>query len=466
VGAEEDNAAGSSTPPPAKKSRLAKFIQEYHGALSTLFLGVAGLIATSIWQYRQSITAAEAAKSEQAIARTKADNDWRIARAEILSKNLNVLSTQGPQSADQRFGVLLSLTRGAILDPELAVSYALELGKDNAGYMRAVLEATEHKNYSQLAQAFKMTCIQRFGVEKAAEICKDDALSERSDSIAQVFQDEMEAMAVAATSQPSGSGPLSILKDEREVQSFPGRMAWLFEPYLQDLYERRQWPEIQRFEKYSPGAQLVAALVLATARTGELVSASESAELDKFHADRRKWLVGYLLGRTCDADCRGKLVDVMLSSYGEAEGDYDEPLRRLLRQPHAEAAPTFGHLHARLLWCQVDADDLASFRDRVLVPLLAEALAAPKPDAQLIDDMVGLIALVPEPAVTADPKAQDAWKKLFAALPKAGDRAQKTLATRRAASARERANPPPMIKKVNFCNAAAAAFPTLGIEPQ
>ena len=119
----------------------------------------------------------------------------------------------------------------------------------------------------------------------------------------------------------------------------------------------------------------------------------------------------------------------MLSSYGEAEGDYDEPLRRLLRQPHAEAAPTFGHLHARLLWCQVDADDLASFRDRVLVPLLAEALAAPKPDAQLIDDMVGLIALVPEPAVT-DPKAQDAWKKLFAALPKAGDRAQKTLATR------------------------------------
>jgi hypothetical protein len=464
VGAEEDKAAGGTGPSAGKKSKLAKFIQEYHGALSTLFLGVAGLIATSIWQYRQSITAAEQAKSEQAIARTKADNDWRIARAEILSKNLNVLSTQGPQTADQRFGVLLSLTRGAILDPELAVSYALELGKDNAGYMRAVLEATEHKNYSQLAQAFKMTCMQRFGVEKAAEICKDDALSERSDSIAQVFQDEMEA--VAAASQPPGNGPLSILKDEREVQAFPGRLAWLFEPYLQDLYERRQWPEIQRFEQFSSGARLVAALVLATARTGEMVSASESAELDKFHADRRKWLVGYLLGRTCDPDCRGKLVDVMLSSYGEAEGDYDEPLRRLLRQPHVEAAPTFGHLHARLLWCQVDADDLASFRDRVLVPVLAEALAAPKPDAQLIDDMVGLIALVPEPAATADPKAQEAWKKLFAALPKAGERAQKTLATRRAASARERANPPPMIKKVNFCHAAEAAFPTNGIEPQ
>jgi hypothetical protein len=143
-----------------------------------------------------------AGASEQAIARTKADNDWRIARAEILSKNLTVLSTQGPQTADQRFGVLLSLTRGAILDPELAVSYALELGKDNPSYMRAVLEATAQKNYSQLAQAFKMTCIQRFGVEKAAEICKDDALSERSDAIAQVFQDELEAV-TAASQRPS-----------------------------------------------------------------------------------------------------------------------------------------------------------------------------------------------------------------------------------------------------------------------
>jgi hypothetical protein len=464
VADESDKGGGEKASNAAsKKSKLAKFLQEYHGPLSTLFLGLAGLVATSIWQYRQSVTSAQQAKSEQAIARTKADNDWRIARAEILSKNLNILSTQGPQTADQRFGVLLSLTRGAILDPELAVSYALELGKDNPSYMRAVLEATAEKNYSQLAQAFKMTCIQRFGVEKAAEICKDDALSDRSDAIAQVIQDELEA--VAAADQPPAHGPMSILKDEREVQAFPGKMAWLFEPYLQDLYERRQWQDIERFEKFSPGAQLVAALVLATARTGELVSASESAELDKFHAARRKWLIGYLMGRTCDPDCRGKLVDVMLSSYGEAEGDYDEPLKRLLRQPHAEAAPTFGHLHARLLWCQVDADDLASFRDRVLVPSLADALGAQKPDQQLVEDLVGLIALVPEPAAT-DPKAQDAWKKMMAALPRGGERAQRTLATRKAASARERANPPPMIKKVNFCNAAAAAFPSSGIEAQ
>jgi hypothetical protein len=465
VAADEHTPAGNANGgnEAKKRSRLSKFFQEYHGPLSTLFLGLAGLIATSIWQFRQSVTAAEQAKSEQAIARTKADNDWRIARAEILSKNLNVLSTTGPQTADQRFGVLLSLTRGAILDPELAVSYALELGKDNASYMRAVLEATAEKNYAQLAQAFKMTCMQRFGVEKAAEICKDDALAERSDAIAQVFQDELEA--VTAASQPASAGPLSILKDEREVQSFPGKMAWLFEPYLQDLYERRQWQEIDHFEKFSIGARAVAALVLATARTGELVSASESAELDRFHADRRKWLVGYLLGRSCDPDCRGKLVDVMLSSYGEAEGDYDEALKRLLRQSHAEAAPTFGHLHARMLWCQVDADDLASFRDHVLVPSLTDALAAPKPDTTLLEDLVGLIALVPEPPAT-DAKAQDAWKKMVAALPRGGEKVQRALATRRAASARERTNPPPMVRKVNFCNAAAAAFPNSAIEPQ
>ena len=202
MGADEDKTEGAAAGGDKKKSKLAKFLQEYHGPLSTLFLGLAGLIATSIWQYRQSVTTAAQARSEQAIARTKADNDWRIARAEILSKNLNVLSTTGPQSADQRFGVLLSLTRGAILDPELAVSYALELGKDNASYMRAVLEATAEKNYSQLAQAFKMTCIQRFGVEKAAEICKDDALAERSDAIAQVVQDELEAVNAAAPLAP------------------------------------------------------------------------------------------------------------------------------------------------------------------------------------------------------------------------------------------------------------------------
>jgi len=446
---------------PDRTSRLGKFIQTYHGFLSSFVIGVAGLIATSIWQYRQSEVAAKQALSEQAIAKTKADNDWRIARAEILSKNLNVLSTQGPGSADQRFGVLLSLTRGAIIDPELAVSYALELGKDNPSYMRAVLEATAQKNYNQLAQGFKLTCLQRFGVEKAAEICRDDALADRSSAIAQVFQDELEA--TTAVNAPPESGPLSLLREDREVQAFPGKMSWLFEPYLQDLYERRQWDDIQRFERVSAGARLVGALVLATARTGELVSNTEAAQIENFHAQRRKFLVSYLLSRGCDAECRGKLVDVMLSSYGEAQGDYDEAMQSLLHQSRQEAGPTLGHLHARLLWCQVDADDLVEFRDHVLVPALARALAAPKPDSDMIDDLAGLVALVPEPAAT-DPKAQAAWKALLANLAHAGDRYMKVFNARRAAAVRERANPPPMIKKVNFCGAAAGITPTTTME--
>lgn len=443
--------AAPPSSPPEQPTKLGRFIQTYSSFLSSFVIGVAGLIATSVWQYRQSQTAADQARSEQAIAKTKAENDWRITRAEILSKNLNVLSTQGPNTADQRFGVLLSLTRGSIIDPELAVSYALELGKDNAAYMRSVLQSTSNKNYGQLAEGFKLTCLQRFGVEKAAEICKDDALADRSDAIAQVIEDEMNA---AMTAGAPSAGPLTLLRDENDVQEVPARLSWLFEPFLQDLYERRQWKEIEKFEAASTGARLVAALVLATARTGELLSPTESAALEKLHAVRRKWLAGYAFGRTCDAECRGKLVDVMLSSFGEAQGDYDEPLQRLLRQSRAEAGPTLGHMHARLLWCQIDADDLAELRDRVLVPAFVQALADAKSDGTMLEDLAGLVALVPAPDV-ADVKDQAAWKAMTDALAKGNDKVQRTFALRRSSAARERANPPPMIKKVNFCNAAS-----------
>ena len=89
--------------------------------------------------------------------------------------------------------------------------------------MRAVLEATAQKNYNQLAQGSKLTCLQRFGVEKAAEICKDDALADRSSAIAQVFQDELEA--TTAVNAPPETGPLSLLREDREIQAFPGKMS-------------------------------------------------------------------------------------------------------------------------------------------------------------------------------------------------------------------------------------------------
>jgi hypothetical protein len=448
----------SDEQPLHKTTKFGHFIQTYSSFLSSFVIGVAGLIATSVWQYRQSQTAEQQAISEQAIAKTKADNDWRITRADILSKNLDVLSKQGPGTADQRFGVLLSLTRGAIIDPELAVSYALELGKDNPTYMRSVLESTANKNYTQLLHGFKLTCLQRFGVEKAAEICKDDALSDRSDAIAQVVQDE--TAAAEATGNHS-QGPLSLLRDEREVQDAAGRLAWLFEPYLQDLYERRQWKEIERFEATSKGARLVAALVLATARTGELVSPTEAAALDRFHSERRKWLADYVFGPSCDPECRGKLIDVMLSSFGEAQGDYDEPMRRLLRESRSASGATLGHLHARLLWCQIDSSDLVELRDRVLVPAFLEALGNPHADPGTVEDIAGIVALVPAPDAS-DARDLATWKTMLATLARANEKVQRTFNTRRASAARERANPPPMIKKVDFCNAAAAtAEPTL-----
>src|SRR5438046_9119632 len=120
-------------------SSFARFIQTYSTFLSTFVIGVAGLVATSIWQYRQGEISRQQAEAQTEMAREKARSDWRIARAEILSKNLDVLSKQGPDTADKRFGVLLSLTRGDMIDAELAVSYALELGKDSPLYMRTIL---------------------------------------------------------------------------------------------------------------------------------------------------------------------------------------------------------------------------------------------------------------------------------------------------------------------------------------
>jgi hypothetical protein len=434
-------------------SRMGKFIQTYSSFLSSFVIGVAGLVATSIWQYRQSQNAIKQAESEQKIATTKAENEWRIARAEILAKNLNVLSTQGPATADQRFGVLLSLTRGAILDPELAGSYALELGKDNVQYMRDVLAATERKNYQQLAQAFALTCLQRYGVRRDAEICRDDKLADRSDAIAEVIHQEMDELDAKDDGKAATQGPLSVLRDQRAVVAQVGRLAWLFEPYLQDLYEKRQWREIASFESSYPGAKLVAAIVLATARTGELTGQAEAAEIERFHAERRKWLADFLLGKSCDPDCRGKLIDVMLSVYGESDGDYDQTMRELLLRPRAEAGPALAKLRTRLLWCQVDKDDLALFRDHVLVPTLTDALARPKPDPQLVDDLVELVAMTPDPSSEA-PKAQEAWQKALALVQKTGERNERAFARHRAAIRRERADPPPMIKKGSFCGAA------------
>jgi hypothetical protein len=437
-------------PQPETGSAFARFIQTYSTFLSTFVIGVAGLVATSIWQYRQGEISRTQAEAQTEMAREKARSDWRIARAEILAKNLDVLSTQKPETADKRFGVLLSLTRGDMIDAELAVSYALELGKDSPLYMRTILGSTKEKNYHQLARAFAMTCLQRFGVQRAVPICKDDQLEERSQAIADLVQDEMESMF-----QNGGDlrqGPMMLLMKEEDVQRNASKLSWLFEPYLQGAYERRKWNEIGRFEAFSPGARLVAALTLATARTGELLSEEETRQLADFHAQRRKWLASYTLGRQCDAECRARLLEFMLSTVQEAEGQYDEVLKQVLLRPRTESGRAVDQMHARLLWCQIDPDDQELLRDRVLVPTLKAVVAAPPKDAVVLDDLVSLFALVPAPLEAARLGDYNAARAGI----KANARLDRLLATREGDARRQRTNPPPMIKRLNFCGAAAS----------
>src|SRR4051812_22443325 len=101
----------SGAPPVEDTSALGRFITRYHTFLSSFVIGAAGLIATSIWQYRQSETTANQAAAQQKVAETAAENSWKITRADILSKNLSILAATGADTVSQRYGVLLSLTR-------------------------------------------------------------------------------------------------------------------------------------------------------------------------------------------------------------------------------------------------------------------------------------------------------------------------------------------------------------------
>src|ERR1041384_7580702 len=153
-----DDTPAPAAAPPEDTSRVGKFIVKYHTFLSSFMLGAAGLVATSIWQFRQSETAQRQAEAQQKVAETQAENSWKIERAEILGKNLAVLASAGTNTADQRYGVLLSLTRAAIIHPELTISYALELGKDNADYMLSVLANVALTDFTRLSHAFVLSC--------------------------------------------------------------------------------------------------------------------------------------------------------------------------------------------------------------------------------------------------------------------------------------------------------------------
>ena len=195
------------------------------------------------------------------------------------------------------------------------------------------------------------------------------------------------------------------------MQASPGKMAWLFEPYLQDLYERRQWKEIERFEEFSPGARLVAALVLATARTGELVSSRRGGAAGQ--VPRRPPQVAGR--RTCSArTCDRRLPRQAGRRDAELVRRGAGRLRRAARSACCASraprpAPTFGApARAPALVPGRRRRSRAVPRPRAGAggrPGGAARRAAPRPRPQLIEDLVGLVALVPDRPPT-DAKAQ------------------------------------------------------------
>lgn len=440
--------AADEDKPKEQPSHLGKFIQTYSSFLSTFVIGAAGLVATSIWQYRQSEIAARQAESQQRIAVTQADNNWRIERAEILSKNLGVLSSTGPETAEQRYGVLLSLSRGSIMDPELAVSYALELGKDNPTYMRSVLASTTDKSYGRLAIAFELTCQQRYGAERP-DICPSEKRVARSLALAELFAEDME------TARRRGErGPLELLMDERVVQSMPLTLTALFGHYLNDLFERRQFGEITQFTGQSVGAHLIASLVLSTDQPNVFVSNSEAPQIEQFHVQHAEFLRSYLFGKTCNGECKGKLVEIMLTNYAEAAGRYDRTLRELFTHPRAEVAMGLARLYQRLLLCQVDAWDAIALRDGVLVPALSDALAkGQEVDNNLFDDLLGLLALTPDPRESENERAAfQAWQAALAsARTSEPKRYSQAFTDRRKSVQSKRRTPPAKYKDTMFC---------------
>ncbi|HMG52999.1 MAG TPA: hypothetical protein VK601_05950 [Kofleriaceae bacterium] len=443
-----DNAPSAPDKPgPADDtSKLGRFIMRYHTFLSSFVIGVAGLIATSIWQYRQSETTAHQAEAQQKVAETTAENSWKITRADILSKNLSVLASTGPDTAGQRYGVLLSLTRAEILDPELAVSYALELGKDNADDMTSVLVSTHHKDYARLARAFALSCEEKYGVAPAVPVC-EDKLAARSTAIGKLFSADIQLALKGG--EP---GPMALLDREREVQVEVQQYAGLFEIALTELYEHREWDEVTRFAGRSPGAHLISALVLAAARTGEFVTDDEAKQLDAFHDEQTRWLTGYFAGKTCDSECKGRLIEVMVTHYQEAQGDFDAALRALLVSPRAVSGGAISRLHARLLWCQVDDTDLFLLRDKALIPAAEQVLASPQIDPAIREAVISLLALVAAPS-QSDPAAAMAWSVLQGHIAKAGPRVVGLLRDRRDAAARQRGAPPPALRALDFCSA-------------
>ncbi len=389
------------------------------------------------------------------IAREQADNSWRIERAKILSENLKTLTARGGDTVEQRYGVLLSLLRGSILEPDVAVSYALELGRDNPDYMRSVLTNIDRKDeqyYRRLETAYVLTCEQRYGVssQQVAQ-CSSDKWTERSAALASTLLDNMEDL--SALDGPNS--PMCLLQDEREVYPRMLRLIGLFSPFLHDLYERRMWEPIDKFLAKSPGAKFVGTLSLAIASN----DLSAESDLEKAFRSRIEALTqGYLAGTACDMECRLRVFGFALSNLSKSRGIFERVLRGQLLKPRADVEPLLTRLSTRLQFCQYDPGDTTVIRDAIILPTVEAEAAKAKPDLSKLEQLLAMLAELPEPTAPVSP----AWQKLMEHLGKMSQgRYPKQLADRRTEVQKQRRaviGPPKPTdvskKRPNFCLAS------------
>lgn len=384
---------------------LGQFIRENTQFLSSVVIGGAGLIATSVHQWSNSDLARRQSEWQRHMEIERSNNAWRIERAKILADNLRTLTQRGGDTAEQRYGVLLSLTRGRIIERDLAVSYALELGKDSPEDMRSVLHNIEDKDlhyYKRLVDAYVPTCTQRFGIPVSTMyVCRKDGQSGLSEGLAESVSDDISGMLT-----PNLSPALQLLHDERYVHSKLVPVLGLYGAFVSDVYERRQWPMFERFVIGSPGARLIGTLNLLMQPLDQINSDELASTRQRFQAGQL-WLQGYLSGPSCDADCRGRVLSVLVSNLKRSPEYFPSLLRSLLLGKRAEVDGAINRLNGRLGLCQLEPDQTTVVRDQVLLPALIVQAEQAQPDQELLDQMLGLLQPMALP-----PSSAPAWKRL------------------------------------------------------
>jgi hypothetical protein len=153
----------------------------------------------------------------------------------------------------------------------------------------------------------------------------------------------------------------------------------------------------------------------------------------------------------------------------ESQGRFDGALREIFARPRGEVAMALARLHSRLLQCQVSAEDGNALRDKILIAALVDAVKRSSPNDQtLLDDVLGLLALTPDPAFSpAEQATRAAWEAaLRSAREVAGEQYNAAFTQRRTSAQITRKSPPAKLKKTMFCTAEEVELADVAIEEE